>query len=85
MGYGGALASAVSGDDASAQALAKDLESRLPGDTLVRFTYLPVLRALSELSHNRPSEAIERLQVAAPYDLAIPGTWFGFFGNRYPV
>lgn len=83
--YGAAFALALSGDDASAEVLSKDLESRFPEDTLVRFTYLPVLHALSALNHGRPSGAIEQLQVAAPYDLAIPGTWFGFFGNLYPV
>jgi DNA-binding winged helix-turn-helix (wHTH) protein/tetratricopeptide (TPR) repeat protein len=83
--YGGAFALAVSGDDASSQTIARDLETRFPEDTLVQFTYLPVLRALSALNHGRPSNAIEQLQVAAPYDLAIPGTWFGFFGNLYPV
>jgi tetratricopeptide (TPR) repeat protein len=83
--YGGAFALAVSGDDASSQTIARDLETRFPEDTLVQFTYVPVLRALSALNHGRPSNAIEQLQVAAPYDLAIPGTWFGFFGNLYPV
>lgn len=83
--YGAAFALAVSGDDAGSQTIARDLETRFPEDTLVRFTYLPVLRALSALNHGRPSDAIEQLQVAAPYDLAIPGTWFGFFGNLYPV
>ena len=83
--YGSAFAFAASGDDASSQTIARDLETRFPEDTLVQFTYLPVLRALSALKHGRPSDAIEQLQVAAPYDLAIPGTWFGFFGNLYPV
>ena len=35
------------------------------------------------LSQNNSSAAIEQLQVAAPYDLAIPGSWFAFFGNIY--
>ncbi len=83
--YGSSFALAISGDDPGSQALAKDLERRFPEDTLVRFTYLPVIHALSALNHGRPSDAIKQLQIAAPYDLAIPGTWFGFFGNLYPI
>src|SRR5262249_15155362 len=41
--------------------------------------------ALLAISHGEPSSAIDLLQIAAPYDLAIPGSWFGFFGNLYPV
>jgi tetratricopeptide (TPR) repeat protein len=37
------------------------------------------------LSRGDSSRAIDRLQIAAPFDLALPGTWFGFFGNLYPV
>jgi len=36
-------------------------------------------------STGEPSSAIEVLQIAGPYDLAIPGSWSGFFGNLYPV
>jgi len=83
--YGTAFAMALSGDAARAHALTNDLERRFPEDTLVRFTYLPTLRALLAINHGEPSQAIELLQVAAPYDLAIPGSWFGFFGNLYPT
>ena len=31
------------------------------------------------------AEALELLRVAAPFDLAVPGSWSGFFGNLYPV
>ena len=81
--YGAAFALAFSGDIAGSQPLANDLEKRFPEDTLVRFTYLPIHRALVALSHYNSSAAIEQLQVAAPYDLAIPGSWFAFFGNMY--
>ena len=83
--YGASLAMALSGNPARSQALIDDLERRFPEDTLVRFTYLPTLRALSALHRGERSKAIELLQIAAPYDLAIPGSWFGFFGNLYPV
>jgi eukaryotic-like serine/threonine-protein kinase len=81
--YGAAFALALSGDIAASQPLANDLEKRFPEDTFVSFTYLPILRALLALNHGNSRAAIEQLQVAAPYDLAIPGTWFAFFGNVY--
>jgi tetratricopeptide (TPR) repeat protein len=62
---------------------ADDLEKRFPEDTIVRFTYLPILRALASLNRDDSSAAIKQLQVVAPYDLAIPGSWFAFFGNIY--
>jgi eukaryotic-like serine/threonine-protein kinase len=81
--YGAAFALAFTGDIAGSQPLADDLEKRFPEDTMVRFTYLPIHRALVALSQDNSSAAIEQLQVAAPYDLAIPGSWFAFFGNMY--
>jgi hypothetical protein len=51
-----------------------------PGDTFVKITYLPIHRALLALNHNDSSAAIECLQAAGTYDLAIPGSWYGFFG-----
>lgn len=83
--YGAAFAVAVSGSLSQSQTLANDLEKRFPEDTFVRFTYLPTLRALFALNHGESSNAIELLQIAAPHDLAIPGSWFGFFGNLYPA
>jgi len=83
--YGAAFALAVSGDIRRSQALANDLDKRFPEDTYVRFTYLPVLRALASLRRGDPAGAVEQLQVSAPYELGIPGSWFGFFGNLYPA
>ncbi len=45
--YAAGLALAFSGDSSRSQALADDLEQRFPEDTFARFTYVPVLRALS--------------------------------------
>jgi len=81
--YGAAFALAVSGDAAGSQALAKDLEERFAEDTCVKFTYLPVHRALLALTQRDPSTAIEQLHAAAPYDLAVPCSGFGYFGNLY--
>ena len=81
--YGAAFALALSGDDLASQALAKDLEKRFPEDTFVKFTYLPIHHARLALNRGDSASALEYLQAASPYDLAITGTWFGFFGNVY--
>src|SRR6185312_944234 len=84
--YAAAFALALSGDSAGPQRLAEDLAKRFPEDTPVQFEYLPTLRALFALSRKAPLEAIERLQTALPYDLAMPGTaFFAKFGGLYPV
>jgi len=89
--YCAAFALALSGDAAGAQSVASDLEKRFPEDSAVRFTYLPVLRALLALNpgpqkQGEPAKAIERLQAAAPYELGVPLSWFaGLCGVLYPV
>jgi len=84
--YAAAFALAVAGDSTRAQTLANDLEKRFPEDTSVQFNYLPALRALFALNHNEPQKAIEMLQIAVPYELAVPGVDFNaFFGGFYPV
>lgn len=68
------------------QTLANDLEKRFPEDTLVRFNYVPTLRALLALNDRKPSSAIELLQAASPYELGSPiSDSVGFAGALYPV
>ena len=82
--YAAAFALASSGDTAGSEAMARNLAERFPEDTPVQFEYLPTLRALLAIQNQAPSEAIERLQVARPYDLAMPGTsFFAKFGGLY--
>ena len=84
--YAAAFALALSGDTSEVRALADDLAERFPEDTPVQFEYLPTLRALLALSNHAPLDAIEALQTALPYDLAMPGTaFFAKFGGLYPV
>jgi len=84
--YAAAFALALAGDLSESQRLAADLEKRFPEDTPVQFEYLPTLNALSTLAHGAPADAVERLQRAVPYDLAMPGTTFhGRFGGLYPA
>ena len=84
--YAVAFALALSGDSSGSQKLAEDLAKRFPEDTPVQFEYLPTLRALFALYDKAPLDAIERLQTALPYDLAMPGTaFFAKFGGLYPA
>ncbi len=84
--YGAGFALALSGDSSKAQTLADDLGKRFPEDTGVRISYLPALRALISLKRGEPSNAIELLQISAPYELGAPrSTFHGFFGALYPV
>jgi len=84
--YAAAFALALSGDAPGSQKLSDDLARRFPEDTAVQFGYLPTLRALAALAHRDTSSALERLQVALPYDLALPGTgFFARFGGLYPA
>ena len=86
MQYGAAFALALAGDSTRAQALANDLGKGFPEDTLVRFTYVPAIRALLAL-HREPLKAIELLQIEVPYDLGAPPCAAppAYFGMLYPV
>jgi Flp pilus assembly protein TadD len=82
--YGAALAFAFSGDSSRSQMLADDLEKRFPEDTVVRFSYLPAVRALLALNHHEPLQAIELLQAAVSYELGkVEGSSGG--ESFYPI
>uniref|UniRef100_Q01ZY1 non-specific serine/threonine protein kinase n=1 Tax=Solibacter usitatus (strain Ellin6076) TaxID=234267 RepID=Q01ZY1_SOLUE len=84
--YGAALALARSGDEPASQLLAKDLEKRFGEDTSVRFSYLPVLRAVYAMNHGEPDKAIAVLQIASAQELSLPRTAIhAFFGALYPI
>jgi tetratricopeptide (TPR) repeat protein len=83
--YAAALAFAFIGDSARARVLAEDLDKRFHEDTLVRFNYLPTLRAQLALNgENSSANAIEALTAASPYELSIPGNTT-FWPNLYPI
>jgi len=65
-----ALALVLSGDTGRAQSLAYDLDKRYAEDTIVQFSYLPMLDAELSLAHTDASKAIEALQRAGAYELA---------------
>jgi len=84
--YGAGLALALAGDSSHAQRLAADLDQRFPQDSSAQSVYLPVIRAVLALKEQKPSEALELLRAAAPYDLGTPlCSAPAYFGILYPV
>jgi predicted Zn-dependent protease len=84
--YGAALALAIAGESTQAQKLADNLAKQFPEDTLVKFSYLPVLRAVIELNHGQPQKALDLLQTATRYELGFLGSAsVGFDGSLYPI
>lgn len=74
--YSAALALALSKGSSRSEALAGDLEKRFPEDTFVKFTYAPVLHAITALNRGQPADSVERLQAALRYELAGNGLNF---------
>ena len=81
--YVAALALALIGDSARAKSLTGDLDKRFPEDTVVRFNYLPTLRAQLALPGNG-AKAVEILAAASPYELGVPGSRT-LRTNLYPI
>jgi serine/threonine protein kinase len=77
--YPAGLALALSGESSRSDALADDLEKRFPEDTISKFDYVPVLRALSALEAGNPANSVELLQIALQYELAANGLNFNHF------
>jgi tetratricopeptide (TPR) repeat protein len=77
--YAVGLALGLSGNSSRSQLLADNLGKRFPEDTFAKFTYVPVLRALSALERAKPAEAVERLHTALPYERAVNGLNFHFY------
>ena len=85
LDYAVALAFAYAGDAKRTQDLADSLSNLFPEDTIVRFNYLPTLRAKLALLHKSPQEALHFLEAAAPYELGLPSNSFYNWPNLYPV
>ena len=86
VSYAAGFALALAEETTRPESLANDLERRCPSDTVVRFTYVPTLRALAAISRKEPARAIALLQANVPYERAVPPTAFNvFFGSLYPV
>ena len=64
-----ALAYAVEGDAARAEAIVHELRSLYPRDTIIQAYWLPTLQAELEIHRNNPSYALTLLRTTAPYEL----------------
>ena len=83
--YAAAFALARIGDHSRAAQLATALQRRFPGDTSVRYNYLPTLRALDALHSRDPQKALTILEEARTYELAVSAVAFNYlFGSLYP-
>jgi serine/threonine protein kinase/tetratricopeptide (TPR) repeat protein len=77
--YAAGLALGLAGDSSRSQLLADDLEKRFPEDTFAKFTYVPVVRALTALARGDSAGTVERLEIARPYELAVNGLNFSHY------
>jgi len=85
VAYGAAFAFVKSGAPAEAEPLMADLEKSFPEDSFVKFTYVPVIRAMIAIGKHQPAVALSLLEPSLPYELGVPGSWSGFYGCMYPT
>lgn len=69
--FGAAMILAFLHRDQDAARLAADLASRRPQDTLVRYNYLPALRAQLALNRGQPGAALAALETARQYEYGV--------------
>jgi eukaryotic-like serine/threonine-protein kinase len=79
----GALALAQTGESAHAQTMADELSQAFPSDTLLKDYWLPAIRAAIATKQGNPTNAVELLQLATPYQLGSPQPFQ--LGTLYPV
>ena len=78
-----AIALGLAGDSAQANRLAADLGKRFSEDTVVKFNFVPMIRAATALHGGSSKQAIDALSAAAPYELGQTNSSFTF--SLYPV
>jgi eukaryotic-like serine/threonine-protein kinase len=78
-----AVALGLAGDSARAERLVADLGKRFSEDTIVKFNYLPMIRAATALHSGDGKRAVDALSASAPYELGETNTSFTF--ALYPV
>jgi len=69
-----ALALARSGHANSARALLKELETRNPANTLVKFYWGPAIKASLDIQAGMPEAAVSQLGIVVPYELSQADT-----------
>ena len=80
-----ALVLARAGDSQRSQEIADDLAKRFPRNTVVKYYWLPSIRAAIELNQRNPSRALEILGAVSPYDFAYPNPQAEVGRYLYPV
>jgi serine/threonine protein kinase len=80
-----AITYGFAGDSSKVQLLVNDFAKRFPEDTVVKFTYLPSLRAQQALLRQDSAEAIAELEPATPYELGQPNNGTTISMSLYPV
>jgi predicted Zn-dependent protease len=71
-----AIALALCGDTNRAQKLIDELAKDFPLDTGLNNVSIPIARAIIEIQHNKPAQAITLLEAARPYDLTGYGPMY---------
>jgi predicted Zn-dependent protease len=82
--FGTALALAFAGELQQAQQVSEQLSKEFPEDTLVKFNYLPTIRAQIAIGRHDPAQAVELLKTASTVELGLPGD-AEFLPSLYPV
>ena len=67
------------GDVARAQKLIDDLAKEFPSDTLLNQADIPLVRAVIDLQHNQPAEAVAQTESAIPYVYGSDPRGTGYF------
>lgn len=83
--FGAALAFAYAGNLAQAQALAENLASEFPHDTLAQFNYLPALRARLAIAAGHPADAVAMLKTATAYEFGVTRSSALGWTAMYPI
>jgi tetratricopeptide (TPR) repeat protein/predicted Ser/Thr protein kinase len=73
-----AIALGLAGDSAEAARLAADLGKRFSEDTVVKFNFIPMIRAAIALHGGNGKQAVDALSAAAPYELGQTNSSFTF-------
>jgi eukaryotic-like serine/threonine-protein kinase len=68
-----ALTLSLIGEVAQSQKLVSDLDERFPEDTIVQFSYLPMVRGQIALDDHDPTKALAVMEADAMYELGDPG------------
>ncbi len=77
------VALGLAGDSAESGRLAEELGKDLPDDTIVKFEYLPMARAATQLASRDGAKAVDAMSASQPYELGEFNTSMTF--ALYPV